>query len=232
MATVRYSSVVSDIRGSINGTTYSRNRGGAYAKVRVTPVNPRTAAQTRVRTNFRVLSQAWRALGAYYQASWAAAAPSYIIYNRLGDPTNPSGAQLYHRVNFYRLNTGLSVTATPPAVDTLPTTTFLTFVADTSGMTPVLTLSWTGVGSAGSHFQVNLTYVTSAGVTYVSRSRFKTAQYHVYNPMAAVDLYTDWSTIFGPLTTSMVGMRIFAELVPISANGYPGAPIRIYTTVV
>jgi hypothetical protein len=43
---IKFSGIgVVDGRGKLNGTVFSRNRSGAIARVKVTPINPNTAAQ-------------------------------------------------------------------------------------------------------------------------------------------------------------------------------------------
>lgn len=51
-----------DGRGKIGGHVASKNRSGAYARIKVTPVNPQTTFQQVARNLLTSLSQGWRAL--------------------------------------------------------------------------------------------------------------------------------------------------------------------------
>jgi hypothetical protein len=60
-----------ELRGSIAGQTYSRNRGGAFVRARVTPTNPSSGAQVRARDGFLQASRAWMSLSQDDKAAWA-----------------------------------------------------------------------------------------------------------------------------------------------------------------
>jgi len=70
--------------GTLGDTiTYSNWKGTPYARQRVVPTNPKTAAQSGVRSMFAFLAAAWAAIAALSQATWdaAAAANSYSAFN-------------------------------------------------------------------------------------------------------------------------------------------------------
>lgn len=70
--------------GSIgNALTFASWKGRSYARELVTPSNPRSVAQTGVRSMMKFLSQAWTGLSAGEQASWEdlAAAGNYSEFN-------------------------------------------------------------------------------------------------------------------------------------------------------
>ena len=67
---ILWGALVVDGRRKIGGQVASKNRGGAYMRNKVTPVNPQTAAQTAIRNRLAGLSQAWRALTAAQRAAW------------------------------------------------------------------------------------------------------------------------------------------------------------------
>lgn len=93
-----------DGRGKINGTVGSRNRAGAYLRVKVTPVNPQTVYQLAQRALLAGFSQAWRTLTQSQRDGWDAAVGDYARTDIFGDLRNPTGKNL-----FTRLNTQLSV---------------------------------------------------------------------------------------------------------------------------
>lgn len=104
------------ISGSIGGTTWSRNRFGAYKRGRSMPVNPRTARQVAVRNAVRSLAIAWQIdLSQAQRDGWDQYGANVNWTNALGQSVNLTGLNHY-----VRSNTAL-VTAFLPRVDDAPT---------------------------------------------------------------------------------------------------------------
>lgn len=114
MALIR-SSLLSDISGSIGGTTYSRARGGAYARNRSVPINPKTALQEANRDLFSSISTQWGTLTGPQIDAWNVSAHAYPQLNRLGETYYPSGRQF-----FMMCNRNLSLISQPVQVDAPP----------------------------------------------------------------------------------------------------------------
>jgi hypothetical protein len=73
-----------DASGSIKGgTTFSKWKGRNYVRARVTPSNPRTAAQTGNRAMFAFLAAFWTGFTQAMKDSWSevAAATNVTLYN-------------------------------------------------------------------------------------------------------------------------------------------------------
>jgi hypothetical protein len=70
------STILSAIRGSINGTVFAQNKSGAYARNRTVPVNPNTTNQQAVRIALGQAAMAWKTLSAERRAAWDASAGS------------------------------------------------------------------------------------------------------------------------------------------------------------
>jgi len=111
------SSTLSNISGSIGGTTYARNRGGLYARNRTVPINPNSNAQTRARSSFGSFSGGWSsALTANQRAAWAAFAESSPVQNRLGESITLTGQQAYVRSNTLLQLADESIVSVPPSL--------------------------------------------------------------------------------------------------------------------
>lgn len=113
MATIKTGQVVAEIRGKLNGSVFSRNKGGAYVRQFVKPTNPNSTKQASVRSLFGTLMSDWRALTEAQRDSWQTAAQSFKTQNKVGDTIFYSGAQLYCRCNMVLLANGL------PTIDTI-----------------------------------------------------------------------------------------------------------------
>lgn len=97
--------------GKINGHVAARNRSGAYVRTKVTPVNPQTQFQQSARLRLTQFSQGWRGLTQAQRTAWDAAAPDFAKTDIFGDIRNPTGKNLYTR-----LNANLATINEPPIV--------------------------------------------------------------------------------------------------------------------
>jgi hypothetical protein len=122
------SHIVSEIRGSINGVTFARNRYGLYARSKASPVQPRTPAQTERRAQLTVLSQRWRTLDELLRAEWRALADEMTRSDTLGMTYRLSGLQAYLQVNLWRALLGIAPLDNPPAQLEAPSPVSITSV--------------------------------------------------------------------------------------------------------
>ncbi len=127
MAIIAVGPVVSDIRGSINGVTFGRNRAGLFARQRVVPVDPNTPAQVFARAIMAAASIAWRnTLTPAQRTAWNLLGLTTVFKNALGQDFNPSGIMLYVRSVALAFRAGQIAVSDPPteAVIQLGTLTF------------------------------------------------------------------------------------------------------------
>jgi len=103
-----------DGRGKINGHVASKNRSGAYARTKVSPTNPQTAYQLTARALLTSLSQGWRALTQAQRTAWNNAVSGYARTDVFGDNRNPTGKNLYARLNANLVNIGQAQITSPP----------------------------------------------------------------------------------------------------------------------
>jgi hypothetical protein len=91
----KFGMIVVDGRGKLGGHVLSKNRGGAYARTKVTPVNPQTSFQLAARNLLASLSQGWRSLTQAQRDAWNAAVQSFQKTDVFGDLRTPTGKNLY-----------------------------------------------------------------------------------------------------------------------------------------
>lgn len=115
MAKVKFSALISEMRNKLNGSVFSRNRGGAYLRNKVTPLNPQTAAQVEARSLLAQFSQSWRSLTQVQRDAWSAAVSNWTTTDVFGDSVKPTGATLYIRLNINISIAGGTPINTPPA---------------------------------------------------------------------------------------------------------------------
>ncbi|MEY2702352.1 MAG: hypothetical protein RLY43_985, partial [Bacteroidota bacterium] len=166
----KFGSIIVAGSGKIGGHVAAKNRSGSYIRTKVTPVNPNTSAQAAVRSRLVNFSQAWRGLTAAQRASWNGAVGDYKKTNIFGDLVNPSGFNLYQRLNNNLSQVGAAAISVPPlpaAVGYLPT---LSVVVDNSASSVTLTFAPAiGVNQA---VKLSATAPMSAGKNFV-KSEFR-----------------------------------------------------------
>lgn len=132
MAKVKFGIGPADIRGKINGSVFARNRGGAYVRTKVTPLNPQTSAQVAARSLLTGLAQNFRSLSQDQITAWNNAVTQWQTTDVFGDLVSPTGLALYVRLNANIQNGGGSPISTPPSPVGADALTSLSLAADVS----------------------------------------------------------------------------------------------------
>lgn len=108
------SSIFADIRGSIGGTTFARNKAGAYARNRTKPTNPNTDRQSLVRSRFGSNAFGFSQLTQDQVLAWNQFSQGYPAINRLGESYTPTGKQGYMLCNQNLAMIGQPAITVPP----------------------------------------------------------------------------------------------------------------------
>lgn len=140
MAKVNFGALANDARGSLAGQVFSRNRGGAYTRTKVSPVQPSTPRQLAQRAIFANNSQQWRNLSPANQAAWIAWANSHTVVDVFGNALKLSGIAAFQKVNATIVTQGLPQISVPPPdpTDVPPAATAVTVTAATNTITITL----------------------------------------------------------------------------------------------
>lgn len=222
MALIKLTAIVAEISGKINGTVFSKNRYGAYARTKVTPVNRNTVKQQGARAILTIVSQAWKSLTEAQRKGWIEGSKNFIRTNVFGDVRNLSGSALFARLNANLLHIGVSQIANCPLPVSVPSIDTLSGTADNGDQS--MTLSFSPAIDAGVSIEVYATAGLSAGKNFV-KSEFKkiatkTSAFETGNTIAA-----DYIAVFGAVPAA--GTKVFVQLKHIDATtGQPGAIIK------
>jgi len=92
-------SVIGELRGKASGYVFSRNRGGAYVRQYVVPVNPKTAAQGLARAAFGNSASGYNSLSSAQRAAWDAFALNIYNPRRGSNNGQYSGANAFAACN-------------------------------------------------------------------------------------------------------------------------------------
>jgi hypothetical protein len=213
------SQVYSEIRGSVNGVTYARNRFGLYARAKASPVQPRTPAQTERRAQLTVLSQRWRTLTEGIRAEWRAFADELTRSDSLGLTYRLTGLQAYLQFNLWRTLLGLAPQDNPPPQLAAPNPVSIQGISYDIDQN-ILNIGFTPSPYAGA-LALWATAPFSPGVNFVAPSRYRIVA--VRKPAAfggnlgsPQNIGTEYQAKFGIPVTELIGKRIAVALTPVS----------------
>lgn len=226
MAKIKWSGIgIVDGRGKINGTVLSKNRGGAYARVKVTPSNPRSAAQMFVRSNLAFLAQKWKTLSQGQRDAWAGAVSNYTRTDVFGDVKTPTGYGLFMRINtaLRDASTELFFNIPAPTVEVVsPESSSLTANVSTLN----LVTSFPDDAEMNGYLLIDASPPLSQGVNSAG-SRFKRiANLEVldFSDLTSTALFAAYSSVYG---APVEGQKLFVRLTVMMSNGQRGVPLIV-----
>jgi hypothetical protein len=218
---IQFGALVSDARGKISGSVFSKNYFGANAFSFQKQTVRRTTSQQIVRSSFSEQSAAWKLLTQAQRDSWTAAGLTINFTDRFGNPYNPTGFELYvsHRINM------LLIGATPAT--TAPAMTYpLAFPAGgTNYVEGSSVYDWNGVGTYD--FTTNPCVLYSTNTFSYGRqlpqATFKKFMTFNGGTVNYIDMFPDYNAMFGNQITFQ---WLTVKIVPINAtSGLRGTPI-------
>ncbi len=219
---IKWGALVVDGRAKIGGQVASKNRAGAYMRNKVTPVNPQQPAQTVVRNRLATFAQNWRGLSAAQRAAWNAAVSNFAKTDIFGDLKNPSGFNLYIRLNANIASIGGDPISNPPNLTSVDqfADAVLTYVSGTDA----LSLAFTVTAGLDNGYKVLATPPLSAGISFV-KSEFRQITQGDITPTSPLNILTPYLAKFGSL--GAVGTKIFVKIIPVGvASGIMGTAIQ------
>lgn len=206
-AKIKFGMFITEMRGKVGGTVISRNRGGAYTKNKVTPLNPNTSYQQTVKARLAALSQGWRGLTEAQRVAWDAIVDLYARTDVFGDLRNPSGQQLYIRVNANLENAGqvaISDPVFPVGVDAIVSGALVM-----NSVGPVSTIAYTPTPTPAAHaLIVEATEQLSQGIMNAN-SKFRQVEVFAPAQVSPADFSVTYAAKFGALVT---GTKVFSRI--------------------
>lgn len=99
MARITYSAIgITDISGKVGGTTFARNKSGAYIRNYQKRSLAKTPRQTAARNFFSSLATAWRQLTDAEKALWNEFGKSAPVTDAMGEPRPLTGYQAFQKI--------------------------------------------------------------------------------------------------------------------------------------
>lgn len=224
MAKIKFGMMMTDARGKLGGQVFSKNRGGAYVRTKVTPTNPQTTFQTAIRTTFAGFSQAWSGLSEAVRSAWDGAVSSWSTTDVFGDLKNPTGKSLYLRLNQRAVNAGFSSFTTVPAKAEMPEG----IVSEVSVETVAQDVQVTGlVDNAAVRVVVRATPKLSQGTSYV-KNQLRVIQNFDSTNFDPATLYSAYVARFG---APVAGDNIYFGFTSVLASGQSSPEQVVKSTV-
>lgn len=222
MALIKMAHIVAEARGSIAGTTFSKNTYGAYLRQKVTPVNPQSASQQVVRQYLAQLAQAWRALTQAQRDGWNQSAVNFSRTNIFGDQVQLTGFNLYMRLNKNLLDTGQSTIAAAPSPGAVHG--FSSMSIDTNNTAGTFTVTFAAAIPASDVVILYATAPLSPGKDF-AKSELRQIAVLDNADTSPYDATADYTAKFGVLAPT--GSKVFAQLKSVnSTTGQAGVPIK------
>lgn len=230
MASVKFSALVSEMRGKLNGSVFSKNRSGNYLRNKVTPVNPQSTDQQAVRSLLSAVSQSWRQLTQAQRDAWINASANFPYTDIYGDSKILSGQAFYNKLNLNLLKIGAATIQTPPSSSDLPSLSgiSLTVTKSTGTSAVVVTADWVASDEpANAQILVSATPPVGAGIGFV-KNKFRDIAILAIGAGPAV-ISTAYAAKFG---TVSVGQKVFILLQVVDdETGLVSQPYQAYAIV-
>lgn len=213
MAKVTFGALVTEARNKLGGIVYSRNRHGAYSRIKITPPNPKTAAQIYTRATFKQASQHWTTgLSDAQRTAWIAFATAHGPTDGPFEKGDISGFQWFMRLNAARNWAFNLFIDNPPSDLSVPQP--LTLILGIFGIAAAkMELSTDVNPPAGDWINFYLAKAVNAGHMSVARS-FQWAGNYTHNDALPLNLYAAYVGFYG---VPVAGTRIW-----VKTNGLNG----------
>lgn len=219
---------VSQLSGSVGGTTASRNRYGQYFRNRAIPITSTTPEAMNAKARFGNISADWAGLTDAQREAWRQWAQTNPVINALGQPQILAGNAAYIQLNTILDFTGDTAISDPPIADPPESLTSLTLAADIGLGNVDVTYAPTPLGAA-EKLLVWAAVVDSAGRRFVE-NLYKLCFVSAAAAASPQDIETEVTARFGTLS---VGQVLFVKAQVLdTATGLRSLPRVDSATVV
>lgn len=226
MARIKFGMMMTDARGKLGGHVFTKAKSGATIRTKVSPLNPKTSAQSEARGALGANSQAWRTLSETQRLAWNSAAQEVSKTNAFGDTYFPSGKNYFTAVNNNLRNVGSQILVDPPALVQMPSLTSVEVAFDL--LAEQIDIAPNFVGDEANIIIVcNATSGQSAGRYNFSGKYRKFNGYTLAGLPQDTAIYDDYVSKFG---VPSPGQKVSFEFYLVNANTGQVSP-RVTNTV-
>lgn len=216
MPLVKFSTLVSGMKGVSNGSIFSELSGRFYFRNRVNFNRLGRARWQAQQAAFGNLSQQWRTLTPIQRAEWEALAPSYPFIDKFGDPYIGSGFQVFMSLNGTLTAAGEPILSVPFAPQTVfnPGPTTLTDLP-----AGILNVQWTDAIPIVGAVNVYAGCGVSAGRAF-EEGKLKLMVTDKTVTSTGIDIGTEYQAEFGnPISGTKIWARVEALNIETGQSG-------------
>lgn len=224
----KFGAIIVDGRGKVGGHVASKNRGGSYIRTKTTPTNARTSYQQAIRATFGSLAQAWRGLLEAERQAWNAAVADYAKTDIFGDLRNPSGINLYQKLNNNLISVGLTAISSPPLPQAVPAVVISQVNAYDTDQT--VSVVFAPTVPADTKVKVFATAPFSPGKSF-TKNAFRQIGVLASAATSPADISTMYLAKFGQV--GITGQKTAVKFVPVNTEtGQAGGSSELTTIIV
>jgi len=212
MAKIKFSALISEMRGKLNGSVFTKNRFGNALRNKVTPVNRRTSYQQNVKSLFTYYTQKWRTLHQDEQKAWNAAVEDFKRTNVFGDSVKPTGMNLYCELNGNLAIFGGTELTKPPLQRIIEGLRSYNLTVDSTVGSEAFDIEFDPTTTSSDVF--HLIYATrcySPGKSFI-QSEYRLIGFIEPGTVTPYDALPEWTSRFGTLAA---GQKVSVKLVPV-----------------
>jgi hypothetical protein len=213
MAKVKFGMFMTDARGKVGGQVFSKNRSGAIVRTKVTPTNAQSVRQSFIRNLLSSISQKWSTLTKTARASFNEAVEDYARTDVFGDIRNPTGKNLFTRLNLNLANSN------QPQIILAPSKVEVPILNATAVELAVGAMDVIGAQNvSGGTVVISATAPQTQGTNFY-KGKFRQIGLTSGVLFGAYDPYNDYVAKFGvPAVTANIGFE-FKIIMPNGQNG-------------
>jgi hypothetical protein len=194
MALITLSGLLTDITGSIGGTTFQNTGAGLIARNKPMARKSASPSQSRARQFTGTFTQRWRDLTLVQKLAWDAFATAHTKVNRFGQSKNLSGFAWFESVNYNLTRAGLANVLLPPVYTTAPAVDVFTV---TFTPTKIQVTYAVAPAPANTYSLCWASYIVGSGNTS-NRSRYRYLQTLAFGGgLVNFDVTSSWQTVYG-----------------------------------
>jgi hypothetical protein len=212
MAKVKFSALMSDLRGKVNGSVFQKGRFGMILRTKTSPVQRNTPEQSQAKMLLTEYAQKWRTLDPDVMKAWNAAVEDFKTTDVFGDSMVPTGLNLYVQLNVNLSLIGQAELTKPPLPVNVPGIKSFTLDIDSTLGAEKFDIDFTP--SPTDSKVVHMVYATR---NYSAGKKFVKGTYRLIGTIASgsatpFDALTAYTAKFGTLTKDQM---VSVKLVPV-----------------
>ena len=211
MARIKLGAFVTEIRGSVGGTTFQANRFGFSAKNYPLQPKPKGFKQSPAKTNMSLLSQSWVASDPSLRDAYNAYAAAYPQYPKSGSTVHLSGYEIFLRFGLAMKAVGQPV-PTEVMLYPVPLLSYATNLVVSLG---ALLLTLSGTPYSDGNMAIVKVSQPIFGLTSPSNAKYRVLGNFAAN-IASVDVTTQYQAIWGLIPQP--GQTVYVTVESWTAN--------------